>query len=50
MHTLTGHSDRVVSVDFSPDGLCVVSGSWDELVKIWNAETGALVSSCVGVR
>ena len=50
MHTLTGHSLAVYSVAFSPNAKCVASGSGDRLVKIWNAETGALVSSYVGVR
>ena len=50
MHTLTGHSGAVLTVAFSPNGKRVVSGSCDRLVKIWNAETGAEVSSFVGVR
>ena len=50
MRTLTGHLDDVRSVAFSPNGNRVASGSFDELVKIWNAATGALVSSFVGVR
>jgi len=51
VHTLTGHTGCVSSVNFSPDGDRVVSGgSTDRLVKIWNAATGALVSSFVGVR
>jgi len=47
VHTLTGHSSSVFSVAFSLDGNRVVSGSHDRLVKIWNAKTGALVSSFV---
>ena len=43
--TLTGHSDGVISVTFSPDGKRIVSGSDDNLVKIWDAATGAEVSS-----
>ena len=43
--TLKGHRDWVNAVSFSPDGKFVVSGSDDTLVKIWNAETGAEVSS-----
>ena len=43
--TLRGHSEEVLSVAFSRDGKWIVSGSDDTLVKIWDAETGALVSS-----
>ena len=43
----TGHWGPVRSVDCSPDGECVVSGSDDKLVKIWDAKTGAEVSSFV---
>jgi len=48
--TLTNHSDAVYSADFSPDGKSIVSGSPNNLVKIWDAEPGAEVSSFVGVR
>ena len=47
---VANHSAIVVSVDFSPDGKQLVSGSHDALVKIFNAETGAEVSSVVGLR
>jgi len=50
VRTLTGHSGTVCSVAFSPDGTCILSGSADKLVKIWNAETGAEVRSSVGGR
>ena len=50
MHTLTGHSDRVFVVAFSPDGNRIASGSADRLVKIWDTHTGAEVRSFVGVR
>jgi len=50
VRTLTGHLDSVYSVDFSPDGKWIVSGSSDELVKIWDAKPGAEVRSFVGVR
>ena len=45
MRTLTGHTEIVFSVAFSRDGNRVVSGSGDTLVKIWDTETGAEVSS-----
>ena len=41
---VAGHTAEVFSVDFSPDGKQLVSGSQDKLVKIWNTETGAEVS------
>jgi WD40 repeat protein len=43
--TLRGHTRAVYSVAISPDGKWIVSGSQDRLVKIWNAATGAEVSS-----
>ena len=48
--TLAGHSGLVFAVAFSADGKRIVSGSADKLVKIWDAATGAQVSSFVGVR
>jgi WD40 repeat protein len=38
--TLTGHSLLVTSVAYSPDGKHIVSGSYDNTVKIWDAATG----------
>ncbi|GAB1525855.1 hypothetical protein RhiTH_009021 [Rhizoctonia solani] len=32
-----GHSDRVKSVSFSPDGTMLVSGSDDRSIRIWNS-------------
>ena len=50
VHTLTGHSGDVTVVAFSLDGKRVISGSDDSLVKIWDTETGAEVSSFVELR
>jgi len=47
---VAGHSGPVFSVAFSPNGKRVVSGSKDNLVKIWDTETGTKVSSFVGLR
>ena len=36
------HADwgRVTAVVFSPDGKSLVSGSWDQVIKLWDVETG----------
>ena len=38
--TLTGHSNSVCSVAYSPDGKRIVSGSYDNTAKIWDSTTG----------
>jgi len=45
--TLTGHSREVHSVAYSPDGKHIVSGSADNTVKVWDAQTGKEVSVLV---
>ncbi|MBI2445794.1 caspase family protein [Candidatus Micrarchaeota archaeon] len=40
IRTLKGHSDRVSSVAVSPDGLTVLTGSWDRTAKLWEIATG----------
>ena len=41
--TLTGHSHYVSSVAYSPDGKHIASGSYDNTVKIWDAQSGKQV-------
>ncbi|MTJ13271.1 hypothetical protein FJR11_11860 [Anabaena sp. UHCC 0187] len=43
-----GHSDRVTSVAFSPDGQTLASGSDDKTIKLWNVPTGSLLQTLTG--
>jgi WD40 repeat protein len=37
---MEGHTGEVNSTAFSPDGLRIVSSSYDETVRVWNAVSG----------
>ena len=43
LSTLEGHSDDVTSVALSKDGQRVMSGSYDNTVKIWDLFSGELL-------
>ncbi|RXW12284.1 hypothetical protein EST38_g13570 [Candolleomyces aberdarensis] len=40
---LQGHTNTVRAVAISPDGKRIVSGSWDNTIRIWDMEKGAQV-------
>ena len=44
LQTLTGHSGRVYSVAFSPDGKMMISTSSDRTVKLWNFDLDDLMA------
>ena len=46
--TLEGHTKSVYSASFSPDGSRIVSASWDNTVRIWNAATGECIRTLEG--
>ena len=48
--TLEGHTEWVYSVSWSPDGKKLASGSWDNTVIIWDANTGAKLKTLEGHR
>ncbi len=48
LHTFTGHSDRINSLAFSPDGLTLASGSEDKTIKLWDVRTGKVKNTLTG--
>lgn len=47
LRTLTGHTDDVNSVEWSPNGKILASGSNDNTVRLWDIETGELIHTFV---
>jgi WD40 repeat protein len=48
IRTLSGHTDWVYFVAFSPDGKRVLTGSRDCTAKLWDAETGQVIRTFSG--
>jgi WD40 repeat protein len=46
--TLTGHTDTVTAIDFSPEGRRLASASLDRTVKIWELPTGLEIRTLKG--
>ncbi|KAF9102322.1 hypothetical protein BGX29_004735 [Mortierella sp. GBA35] len=46
--TLRGHTDIVTSVSYSPDGLQVLSSSYDKILRIWDARTNEPIAVLEG--
>jgi WD40 repeat protein len=43
--TLQGHTHSVQSAAFSPDGMRIVTASWDRTARVWDARTGQVVAT-----
>lgn len=43
VRTLKGHSNRITSLVFSPDGRWLISGSSDQTIKTWDIPNGCLI-------
>ena len=48
MAVLSGHTGSVMSVAFSSDGRSLVSGSYDNTIKLWDMQTGGVVKTFCG--
>ena len=48
LKTLEGHSGKVNSVSWSPDGKYLASGSYDETIIIWDAKSGEKLKTLEG--
>ncbi len=48
LKTLGEHSESVVSVSYSPDGTKIISGSGDNTIKTWDANTGQCLKTLEG--
>ncbi len=48
LRTLRGHLEEVTSVAFSSDGQRIVTGSWDQTAKVWEAPSGRQLHSLRG--
>ena len=49
IHTFLGHSGAVNSIDVSPDGKFLISGSKDETIRIWDLENNTLTKTLNGL-
>ena len=50
IRTMTGHSDKVTSIAFSPDGETLASGSEDNTIRMWDPDLGELKFGLIGQK
>ena len=46
---LEGHTEGITSVLFSPDGLTLASGSYDETIRLWDVSSGQPKATLKGI-
>ena len=46
----TGHSGKISSMAYSPNGKLIASGGWDQTVRLWEVETGNEVRVFSGLK
>jgi WD40 repeat protein len=49
IRTLTGNTDEVWILDWSPDGKYLASGSKDNTIKIWDVASGRTLQNIIGM-
>lgn len=50
-YDIPGHVNRILALKFAPDSPdLLVSGSWDETVKVWDVRSGEVVRSIFGMK
>jgi len=47
---IPGTGDKILDIDVSPDGSMVALASWDQVARVYDAETGDLVAAMKGHR
>lgn len=48
VRSFSGHDGELIGAEFSPDGSMLATGAWDGLLKVWDAESGDLVTAPTG--
>lgn len=44
IHILRGHSDSITNIVWSPNGLNLASGSYDDTVRLWSSQDGQILN------